>query len=124
MVLRKLNLERFATSKSKLGYFSFGVKVKGEKFIYLRNNPSMRKSIETWKNNFYKAYKLRSNGNYILLSIEGVSVFDSSCDRGKRRDIFLDRKFEKYQKLRRLAKNGNSSDFEDYLRGIIGEHKL
>tara|TARA_Y100000296_G_scaffold86864_1_gene128305 strand:- start:1808 stop:2179 length:372 start_codon:yes stop_codon:yes gene_type:complete len=123
MTLRKLNLERFATSKSRLGYFGFGVKIKREKFIYFRSNPSMRKSIETWKNNFYRAYRLKS-GNYALLSIEGISVFDSSFDREKRRDIFLNRNSEKYQKLRRLSKNRNSEDFEDYLREIIGEHKL
>ncbi len=124
MALRKLNLERFTTDKSKLGYFCFGVKIKNERFIYLRTNHSKKRSIEVWKNNFYKAYRLKSNGNYILLSIEGISIFNSSFDRKKRRDFLLDRKSEKYQEMERLAKNEDFGKLEDYLRGIIVRHKL
>ena len=57
------------------------------------------------------------------ISICGISVFDSSFDRGRRRDIFLDRRFKKYQKLEELVKKGNSRDIENCLRKIIGEHQ-
>ena len=115
MVLRKLKVKRFQTNKSRLGYFNFGVRIGKKEFVYLRNNPIEKKSIECWKNNFYKAYR-SENGNYVLLSIEGISLFNSSWRN--RRNIFLDRNASEYQGLRRLAKYGKPQDLEIFLEDV------
>lgn len=115
MVLRKLKVKRFQTNKSKLGYFNFGVKIGEKEFVYLRSNPLERKSIECWKNNFYKAYRSK-NGNYVLLSIEGISLFNSSWKN--RRNIFLNRNPGEYQELRKLAKYGKPQDLEIFLKSV------
>ena len=121
MVLEKLEVRRFQTNKSKLGYFSFGVRISGKEFVYLRNNPLERKSIECWKNNFYEAYR-SENGNHVLLSIEGISLFDSSWEN--RKNILLDRNSDEYQELRKLAKYGKPQDLEIFLEEVTGEQKL
>jgi len=120
MVLRELKLKRFQTKKSRIGYFSFGTKVREKEFIYLKSNPSSRKSIETWKNNFYGAYKL--DDNYLFLSIEGISLFDSSFKH--RRDMGMERNSETYSELRKRAKHGKLSDLEVYLKEIMSKRKL
>ena len=115
MVLRKLKVKRFQINKSRLGYFSFGVRIGEKEFVYLKNNPIEEKSIECWKNNFYKAYRSK-NGNYVLLSTEGISLFNSSWRN--RRNILLDRNASEYQKVRRLAKYGKPQDLEIFLEDV------
>ena len=121
MGLRKLKLKRFQTGESRAGYFSFGVRVSGKDFVYLKNNPRKKGSIEFWDNDFFGAYRNKT-GNHVLLSVEGISLFDSSWN--KRRDISLDRCSDEYQVLRRLAKFGKLKDLEDCIYSLIGRHKL
>jgi len=122
MVLRKLKLRRFRTKESNLGYFSFGVRIRDKDFIYLKSNPDGDGDIERWNNNFYGAYRVGESRNHVLLSIEGISLFDSSW--GRRRNIHLDRKSNEYQELRRLAKNGKFKDLETHIHSLIGKHKV
>jgi len=121
MVLRKLKVRRFRTKKSRKGYFSFGVRIREKGFFYSRVNIDERRSIDCWKNNFFGAYR-SEDGSYVLLSIEGISLFNSSWKN--RRDRFLDRNSDEYQELRRLAKYGKPKDLEKYLFSVVGSRKL
>jgi len=115
MTIKKLNLERYQSKKDNQGYVSFGIKVHFKDFRYLQTNFEQKKSIENWKNNFYAAYSL--NEKLVLLSIEGVSFFNS--DWSGRKDYPLDRNKKLYQFLEEKNQKGNLNVLERVFKKLL-----
>ena len=80
--------DRFKDKPSHINKYYFGTEIEGIKFNYMINRLNDKKeTVLKWKNNFYGGYKLEEK--YVLLSTEGISIFD--LDWKNRKDMKIDR---------------------------------
>lgn len=120
MIKERLALEGYEKKKNEQGYYSFGVRIESEEFIYLQTNFKQKKSLENWENNFSSGWKMRDDKGsekIVLFSIEGISLFNT--DWNGRRDYELSRMSPSYRALEKLEKSENFEGIGKVIKKII-----
>jgi len=111
MTIEKLEISRYQDTNKK-GKFYFGTQIGKTKFHYLITKPKTKiTNDERYTNNFYGGYLI--NNKILLLSIEGISIFD--FDYKNRKNISLNRRLNLYHELENFHNNCEFEKLEKIL---------